>query len=108
MNKLKKDSNLANKKALNYEDSFDIPVDDSLSENSHTGLYKSYHFMVLLSSGPIKNTLAWTGRDLNPHLLCERQLDYRYPTGPNPARVTLDYQLPSSYSIAGRVRRKYA
>lgn len=86
------------KKALNYESSFGIPVDDSLSEISHTGVKLLYHFMMLLSSGPIKNTLAWTGRDLNPHLLCERQLDYRYPTGPNPARVGEVYQVAIFYS----------
>lgn len=82
--------NLGNKKALSYESSFGIPVDNSLSENSHARLPILYHIMLLLSSNTsFQNTLAWTGRDLNPHLLREKQTDYHYPTGPNPAREVL-------------------
>lgn len=83
----------ANKKAISYESSFGIPVDSNLSECCHPGLFKIYHNGEIMSSNSSsKKTLAWTGRDSNPHPLGDNQVDYRYPTGPNPARALPVYQ----------------
>ena len=96
-------SSLANKKALSYESLFDIPVDSILSVICHPGLFYLYHNYLLMSSIRYpciraKKTLTWTGRDSNPHPLGDNQVDYHYPTGPNPARVGLAYQLTSMFS----------